>query len=146
MITVGLPGSGKSTYLANLGVNAISSDEIRRLLIDDPANQAIHRQTFAAVRYLVRERLALGRPETYVDATNLTRWERRQYVRLGHLHDAEVEAIFFDVPIEVCIQRNASRPRTVPAEAVREMARKLQPPSVEEGLARIITVPDNESQ
>jgi predicted kinase len=27
LITVGLPGSGKSTYLARLGVNAISSDE-----------------------------------------------------------------------------------------------------------------------
>lgn len=140
IITVGLPGSGKSTYLAGLGVNAISSDEIRRLLADDPAIQTIHRRVFAAVRYLLRERLSLGRPETYVDASNLTRWERRQYLRLGQLYDAEVEAIFFDVPIEVCLQRNRSRNRNVPEDAIRELARKLQPPTVEEGFSKVATI------
>ena len=140
VITVGLAGAGKSTYLAKLGVNAISSDEMRRLLADDPSDQSIHRRVFAAVRYLVRERLALGRPETYVDATNLTRWERRQYIQLGQLYDAEVEAIFFDVPVEICIQRNAGRPRTVPEQVVREMAERLQPPHVGEGLARLAVI------
>jgi len=139
VITVGLPGSGKSTYLANLGVNAISSDEMRRLLADDPTDQSIHRRVFAAIRHLVRARLALGRPVTYVDATNLTRWERRQYIRIGQLYDAEVEAIFFDVPVEMCIERNASRPRIVPEQAVREMAARLQPPTLDEGLARVVT-------
>jgi predicted kinase len=140
VITVGLPGSGKSTYLAKLGVNAISSDEMRRLLVDDSADQSIHRRAFAAVRYLVRQRLELGRAETYVDATNLTRWERRQYIRLGQLYDADVEAIFFDVPVDVCIERNAQRSRTVPERVVREMATKLQPPSLDEGLARVIVI------
>jgi predicted kinase len=140
IITVGLPGSGKSTYLAGLGVNAISSDEMRRLLADDPADQSIHRRVFAAVRFLVRERLALGRPATYVDSTNLTRWERSQYIRLGQLHDAEVEAIFFDVPVEICIARNAARPRTVPEQAVREMALRLQRPAIEEGFIQITTI------
>jgi len=55
VITVGLPGSGKSTYLAHLGVNAISSDEVRRLIIDDPHDQTIHNRVFAAIRYLVEE-------------------------------------------------------------------------------------------
>ena len=140
VITVGLPGSGKSTYLAKLGVNAISSDEMRRLLVDDPTDQSVHRRVFAAARYLVRQRLELGRAETYVDATNLTRWERRQYIRLGQLYDADVEAIFFDVPVEICIERNARRLRTVPAQVVREMAAKLQPPSLDEGLARVIVI------
>jgi predicted kinase len=140
VITVGLPGSGKSTYLARLGVNAIASDEMRRLLADDPTDQSIHRRVFAAIRYLVRERLALRRPVTYVDATNLTRWERLQYIRLGQLYDAEVEAIFFDVPVDICVQRNAGRQRTVPEQVVREMAVRLQPPKVEEGLARVILI------
>lgn len=139
VITVGLPGSGKSTYLANLGVNAISSDEMRRLLADNPADQSIHRRAFAAIRYLVRERLSLGCEETYVDATNLTRWERRQYIRIGQLYDAAVEAIFFDVPVEICIARNAGRPRNVPEHVVREMAARLQPPTLDEGLARVVT-------
>ena len=57
IITVGLPGSGKSTYLARLGVNAISSDEIRRLITDDPLDQSMNARIFATVRYLVRQRI-----------------------------------------------------------------------------------------
>ena len=140
VITVGLPGAGKSTYLAKIGVNAISSDEMRRLLADDPADQSIHRRVFAAIRYMVRERLALGRRETFVDATNLTRWERRQYIQLGDLYSAGVEAMFFDVPVEVCIERNARRTRSVPQQVVREMAARLQPPTLDEGLAGVTVI------
>ena len=140
IITVGLPGSGKSTYLANLGVNAISSDEMRRLLADDPTNQTIHRRVFASVRHLIKQRFSIGRPETYVDATNLTRWERRPYIRLGQLYDAPVEAIFFDVALEICMQRNLQRNRNVPEYAMLELARKLSPPSVEEGFSKVTRI------
>jgi len=138
-----LPGSGKSTYLARLGVNALSSDEMRRLLIDDPTDQTIHRRVFAALRYLVRERLTLGRAETYIDATNLTLSDRRPYIKLAQLYGAEAEALFFDVPLEVCLERNLRRPRVVPEDALREMARRLRPPSLAEGFSRISIIEFN---
>lgn len=137
IITVGLPGSGKSTYLARLGVNAISSDEIRRLLTDDPHDQTMNPRIFAIVRYLVRQRIAAGRPVTYVDATHLTPWERKPYVRLAERHGCELEALFFDVPVEICIARNQTRDRVVPAPAIRKMARRLVPPSKKEGFIRV---------
>ena len=137
IITVGLPGSGKSTYLARLGVNAISSDEIRRLIADDPRDQSMNARIFATIRYLVSQRLAAGRPETYVDATHLTHWERQPYIRLAQLHGCEIEALFFDVPVDVCIQRNQGRERVVPEQAIRDMAALLQPPTEGEGFARI---------
>jgi predicted kinase len=140
IITVGLPGSGKSTYLARLGVNAISSDEIRRLITDDPLDQNMNARIFATVRYLVRQRISAARPVTYVDATHLTSWERKPYVKLAQRYGCQLEALFFDVPIETCIARNQARDRVVPEEAIRKMARLLVPPSKEEGFTSVLTI------
>lgn len=137
MVLVGLPGSGKSTYLANLGVNAISSDELRRLLADNPEDQTIHRRVFASIRYLLSQRLATGRKITYVDATHLTRRDRRPYIRFAQLHDCQVEALFFDVPLEICRERNRSRSRIVPESAMDDMAKRMSLPTVEEGFDQV---------
>jgi len=140
IITVGLPGSGKSTYLARLGVNAISSDEIRRLIIDDPHDQTIQRRVFAAMRYLVRQRIAAGRPETFVDATHLTPWERRPYVKMAERYGCRLEALHFDVPLEICIERNRQREPMVPEEAIRKMASRMIPPTKAEGFTRVVRI------
>jgi predicted kinase len=145
IVTVGLPGSGKSTYLARLGVNAISSDEIRRLITDDPLDQNMNGRIFSVIRYLVRQRMAAGRPVTYVDATHLTPWERKPYIQLARRHGSKLEALFFDTPVETCIARNQTRDRIVPEDAIRKMARRLVPPSKKEGFARVRTIkPDDE--
>jgi predicted kinase len=84
--------------------------------------------------------LQLNRPITYIDATNLTRKERRAYIKLGDLHGCRVEAVFFDTPLEVCKERNRNRHRVVPDEAMDLLASKLQVPSLEEGFASIMRV------
>lgn len=140
IITVGLPGSGKSTYLARLGVNAISSDEVRRLIADDPHDQTMHARIFRAMRYLIRQRIAAGRPVTYVDATHLQPWEREPYILLARRHGCRIDALFFDVPVEICMARNRARRQMVPEEAIRKMAEQMIAPSLDEGFREITVI------
>jgi predicted kinase len=139
-VLVGLPGSGKSTWLARQGISAISSDAIRQLLADDATDQTIHARVFLTVRYLLRHRLAIGRPVSYVDATHLTPEERRPYLQLAQWYGCDVEAVYFDVRLEVCRQRNLRRERIVPDEAMERMAMKLAPPDMAEGFTKITVV------
>jgi predicted kinase len=140
IIMVGLPGSGKSTYLQRLGVNAISSDAVRLLLADDATIQTIHAQVFATMRYLLRGRLVARRPVSYVDATHLTPGERAPYVGIARAYGCDLDAVFFDIPVAVCQERNRLRQRVVPQEAIEEMRARLVPPSLEEGFSRIVVV------
>src|SRR5271157_5466799 len=137
VVLVGLPGSGKSTYLERMGLAALSSDAIRRLLADDERDQTIHERVFQTLRYLLRQRLEIGRPVTYIDATNLRPEERQPYIEMGREFGCEVEAVWFDVPLAVCLARNAGRDRVVPEAAMVEMAGRLAPPSVEEGFSKV---------
>ena len=139
MVLVGLPGSGKSYWARKQGVAVLSSDDLRLLLIDDETNQTIHREVFATLRDLLRRRLELARPLTFIDATNITPKERRSYIKTAQLYNCRAEAVFFNVPPEVCKTRNATRDRIVPDHVIDAMYARLIPPTVEEGFDSVTT-------
>jgi predicted kinase len=140
VLAIGLPGSGKTTWFRRRGVTPLSSDLLRNILFDDVEEQRYQGLVFSTLRSLLRARLIARMPWNYVDATNLSIHERRQWIKMAKSFGYEVQAVFFDVPLEVCLERNRSRDRMVSEEIMRKMAEKLKPPVFEEGFAKITVV------
>jgi predicted kinase len=140
VLAIGLPGSGKSSWFKRHNVAPLSSDMIRSLLFDDLREQRFQDLVFSNLRSMLKARLIAKRPMNYVDATNLTPQERQHWIKLAKDYNYEVHAIFFDVPLEVCIERHQRRDRVVPEDVMRRMAAKLKAPTFEEGFAKITVV------
>ncbi len=140
VLAIGLPGSGKSTWFKRHNVAPLSSDMVRSLLFDDVREQRFQDLVFSNLRSMLKARLIARRPMNYVDATNLTPQERQHWIKLAKDFNYEVHAVFFDVPLEVCIERHQRRERVVPDDVMRRMAAKLKPPTFDEGFAKITVV------
>ena len=137
ILAIGLPGSGKSTWFKRRDAVPLSSDVIRSMLFDDVTEQRFQDLVFSTLRSLLRARLVARMPLNYVDATNLSPHDRRGWIKMAHDFGYEVQAVYFDVPTEVCMQRNARRNRVVPEEVMQRMAGKLRAPSSKKASPRL---------
>ena len=140
VLAIGLPGSGKTTWFKRRGVTPLSSDMLRSILFDDITEQRYQGLVFSTLRSLLRARLIAKMPWNYVDATNLSPHERRQWIKMARGLGYEVQAVFFDVPLEICLDRNRKRERQVSEDIMTKMAEKLRPPSFKEGFSKIVVV------
>jgi predicted kinase len=140
VLTIGLPGSGKTTWFKRRGVTPLSSDLLRTLLFDDITEQRWQGLVFSTLRSLLRARLIAKMPWNYVDATNLSPHERRQWIKMAKSFGYDVQAVFFDVPLEVCLERNRRRDRVVSEDVMKKMADRLRPPDFKEGFSKITVV------
>jgi predicted kinase len=140
VLAIGLPGSGKTSWFKRHNVVPLSSDMVRALLFDDVREQRFQDLVFSNLRSMLKARLIAKRPTNYVDATNLTPQERQHWIKLAKDYNYEVHAVFFDVPLEVCVERHQRRDRVVPEDIVRRMAAKLKAPAFDEGFAKITVV------
>jgi protein phosphatase len=128
VVLVGVSGSGKSTFAAThfKATEVISSDFCRGLVADDENDQSATRDAFDVLHYIAGKRLAAGRL-TVVDATNVQPDARRALVALAREHDVLPVAIVLDVPENVCVARNASRPeRDFGAAVIRRQRDQLR--------------------
>jgi predicted kinase len=140
VLAIGLPGSGKSSWFKRHEISPLSSDLIRSLLFDDPTEQRFQDLVFSNLRSMLKARLIARRPTNYVDATNLTPHERAGWIKLAKDYGYEVQAVYFDVPLETCLERNHKRERVVSDDVMRRMSGKLKAPTFEEGFSKITVV------
>ena len=109
-------------------------------MIHDITEQRYQGLVFSTLRSLLRARLVAHMPWNYVDATNLSPRERKQWIQMARGFGYEVQAVFFDVPVEICLERNRKRERMVQEDVMQRMAAKLRPPTFEEGFSKIVVV------
>ncbi len=128
VLLVGPSGAGKSTWAAHrFGSDEIlSSDEYRRLVAGDAADQTATADAFRILHAVARARLRRGLL-TVVDATNLTQRSRRALLRLAAAAARPAVAIAFDLSLERCLAHNDARPgRRVPSDVIRRHHREMK--------------------
>lgn len=132
--TVGLPGSGKSTWarewvLADPAHRArVGRDSLRAMLRGRLVwgDMDLERQVTVAQHATISALLQAG-VDVVVDDTNLHTDHLLRLLRIGQAAGAAVVTHRMDTPIEECIRRDALRPRhqRVGEQVIRQLARLL---------------------
>lgn len=145
-ISCGVPGSGKSTFLKdiiNSNEKIISRDEIRFSLLK-PGEDYFSHEKEVYTKFLNQITLYVKKDiNVYADATHLN--EKSRFSLLSQLtkkgcNPSEINAIYFNVPLEICLERNEARLGTaayVPPEQLKQMFARFTPPMYYEGFSNI---------
>lgn len=127
LVLCGPAGSGKSTFSAQrfIPTSIVSSDNCRAMICDDENNQQVNRDTFDLFYYIIQKRLFLGR-FTVADSTALQSEARRKLRELSRRFGYLGCLLIFDIPPEVCLERDRMRHRIVGEQVVNYHAGLLQ--------------------
>lgn len=129
IITSGLPGAGKSTWMAGRGLTALGYDTVRERqpgYVRTPEAEERTRKT--ALQELRRALTGPGPATALWDATALYAESRAGMLLMAHQLGARFSVISFDLPQSVAFERNAQRPphKVVPAGTMGSLANKRQ--------------------
>lgn len=147
ILLVGPPGVGKTTYATEYikshpGTVHLASDKIRKELWGDETIQDNPNEVFSLMQNRAVASLNFG-SDVICDATFMTRKSRSSIIAACPKF-AKIEAHIIWAPIEVCIERDADRKRTVGKEVIDGMLKRFQAPYYDEGIDEInIIRPDN---
>ena len=127
VLLIGASGSGKSTLAARHfdAETVISSDQLRGALAGDEGDQHATDAAFARLHQWLGARLAAG-ALSVVDATNVEWMRRTELVRRARQQGRSAIGITFDLPLDLCLARNAARSRSVRAAVIRRQHDELR--------------------
>jgi len=112
-MSIGIPGSGKTTLMKEIaGKNSleyIGPDALREEIHGDEMDHADDKAIWVELRSRVAD--ALNRNQgVVVDASFHTAKRRAHFIEFARQSGAEqIEALFFNIPLDVILSRNAAR-------------------------------------
>ena len=109
-LLIGPSGAGKSTFARRhfLPTEVVSSDRCRAFVCDDENDQSATADAFEILHLIAAKRLKAGR-FTVVDATNLKPEDRKSLLALARSYYCPAVALVLDLPLWLCLERNAAR-------------------------------------
>ncbi len=128
VVLIGVSGSGKSSFAKKhfKRTEILSSDECRALVSDDENSQTATNDAFEVLYYIAGKRLKSGLL-TVIDATNVQKESRKGLIDLARTYHCLPVAIVLDLPEEICVERNKSRPdRNFGAYVIRQQKQQLR--------------------
>lgn len=137
-IYCGIPGSGKSYYAKNTqsDISYVSRDEIRfGIVAEDEEYFSKEHVVFKLFSTSIAKVLQNGN-NVIADATHISKASRAKLIRAidTYFSDYEIVFVVFDIPFDVCCERNAARTgrARVPDEVMRRFANGWEVPEMEE--------------
>ncbi|MFA6780600.1 MAG: ATP-binding protein [Bacilli bacterium] len=135
IVLSGIPGSGKSTYAAKYlkehpDTFIVASDEVRLELfgrVDDFSKEDVVWERFEC---LVREKAKMH-ATIIADSSATANIRRLRWAKIFRDLFNNIELVYFDIPFEVCLERNEKRHLTIPYEDMLVMKDSFEKPSKE---------------
>lgn len=137
IILVGLPRSGKSTWIEEYQKKndclVVSNDWIRENIFHVKYYHSINPALWTISDGCIRILLSQGKT-VLVDGVNHTKFVRGEFIKTGNDMNADIEIVYISTPLETCLKRNDK----IPEERLRSMAEEFEIPTINEASITIV--------
>ena len=130
VVLVGLPGSGKSTWVKE---NLYDTHVRINLDMLNTRNKETE---------LIGKCLKI-KQSMVIDNTNITREERKKYIDYANIYNIPIKCVWINRDVKSCISQNRTRDKVVPNIAIYTKNKKFEEPTLEEGFSDIQIIDDS---
>lgn len=130
ILFIGLPASGKSTYIDE-HINKrfywiVDADSIKELHVDYDSKhpEIVHQWSVKEAERLMNEYSDVGVP-ICMDSGGVNKHYSVRIIEMLKSKGYTVELIHMDTPVDICIERNKNRDRSVPETVIIEKSQNI---------------------